>query len=335
MRTLTTPSGDIPSPSALWQLRHQRLSLIEQGRFARAAQADALDGSTAPPVLRAESLRLRAIAYLLNEQPAEAATVFDQAAALAGGDDNMVAEIRLMQVEALHRAGQTADCAATWTVAVRQARGVRDPVLWERALTMKPPEAAWPDPAYDAAEIWMRVGDWYRARKAPSKALLAYANAQKECQDPIRQKQARIAQAGALLCLEQQGPALAILMNLVDDPEPSVSSHAMSLVGVVWIQQGQTARGLALLQKAVAAPPDSGWPERSQAVADLGLAYLMVGRKEEGLHELHEAQSLFREEGKTEDLAQSLLNEAAFLEGEGNKTGADALRQQTTATLAN
>jgi hypothetical protein len=180
----------------------------------------------------------------------------------------------------------------------------------------------------------MRIGRLHSARKTPSKALLAYANAQKECQDPIRQKQARIAQADTLLNLDQQGPALAILANLVDDAEPSVSGHAMAMIGVVRLQQGQTAQGLALLEKAVAASGTAGWPERSQAVADLGLARLMAGHKEEGLHDLHEAQVLFREEGKTEDLAQSLFNEATFLAGEGDKTDAEALRQQAAAILA-
>lgn len=69
-------------------------------------------------------------------------------------------------------------------------------------------------------------------------------------------------------------------------------------------------------------------------MADLGLAYLMNGQKEKGLNVLHEAQALFRSEGRTEDLAQSLRNEAMFFDQAGDKPHADALRREATACLA-
>jgi ATP/maltotriose-dependent transcriptional regulator MalT len=106
------------------------------------------------------------------------------------------------------------------------------------------------------------------------------------------------------------------------------SGQALAVAGVTQLRQGQLAAGLWLLQRAVEGSPGADWPHRSQAVADLGLAYLMNGRKDEGLAALHQAQALFRAEGHFKDLSQSLLNEALFLEQSGDKPHADVLRRE-------
>jgi hypothetical protein len=113
-----------------------------------------------------------------------------------------------------------------------------------------------------------------------------------------------------------------------------VSAHALAVAGVTQLHQGQLAAGLWLLQRAVEDSPDATWPNRSQAVADLGLAYLMNDQKDKGLAELHKAQALFRAEGRFKDLSQSLLNEALFFEQAGDKPHAAALRREAVAGLA-
>jgi Flp pilus assembly protein TadD len=125
--------------------------------------------------------------------------------------------------------------------------------------------------------------------------------------------------------LTQNGPAVG---------GDGVSAQALAVAGVTQLRQGQLAAGLWLLQRAVEGSPGATWPNRSQAVADLGLAYLMNGQKDQGLTELHKAQTMFRSEGRTEDLAQSLRNEAMFFEQAGDKPHADALRHEATACLA-
>ena len=114
----------------------------------------------------------------------------------------------------------------------------------------------------------------------------------------------------------------------------SASAPALAVAGVTQLRQGQLAAGLWLLQRAVAGSPGANWPNRSQTMADLGLAYLMNGQTDQGLAELHQAQALFRTEGRFKDLSQSLLNEALFFEQAGDQPHADALRHEATAGLA-
>jgi tetratricopeptide (TPR) repeat protein len=298
-----------------------------------AAAADPADDGQAPAMLRAESLRLRGIAYLLGEQPKPAAEALVRALELASGDDNMAAEIQILLAEAFRRAGQAADSVAAWAGAARMTDRIHDPVLGERILALKPAETAWPAPVRDAADLWMRVGRWHLARRAPSKALVAFTNAQNEAAEPSAQKQARIAQATALVQLKQMGAALSILAGLVDDADKAVAGHALAVMGVIRIEQGQTAQGLELTRKAIEESADARWPERSQALADLGLAYLVAGQADKGLQALHEAQAQFLKERKSDDLAQSLLNEAAFTEKTGDKAAADSLRRRAMACL--
>ncbi len=59
----------------------------------------------------------------------------------------------------------------------------------------------------------------------------------------------------------------------------------------------------------------------------------MAGQADKGLQTLHEAQARFQKEGRSDDLAQSLLNEAAFVDKTGDKAAADSLRRRALACL--
>ncbi len=151
--------------------------------------------------------------------------------------------------------------------------------------------------------------------------------------------------SGCATVSDKAKPSAAPAANLhveaanLTKPAPAVggdaaSAQALAVAGVTQLRQGQLAAGLWLLQRAVEGSPDVNWPNRSQAVADLGLAYLMNGQKEKGLNVLHEAQALFRAEGHFKDLSQSLLNEAMFYEKAGDQPRAETLRHEAAACLA-
>lgn len=108
-----------------------------------------------------------------------------------------------------------------------------------------------------------------------------------------------------------------------------VAGRAAAVMGVVFLQRGQTDQGVDLLKEAVTKLAGLPGPAYARATADLGLAYLASGEKEKGLQALHEAQTRFRNENLAADLAQSLHNEAAFFDSKGDHTAADAIRQQS------
>jgi hypothetical protein len=70
------------------------------------------------------------------------------------------------------------------------------------------------------------------------------------------------------------------------------------------------------------------WPERAEAEADLGLAYLLMGDEASGLRWLHSGQKGFEMARKDAELVQSLENEAEYLAQAKKCDQADALRQR-------
>ena len=118
------------------------------------------------------------------------------------------------------------------------------------------------------------------------------------------------------------------LPRLREDPDASVAGRAAAVMGVIHAQRGQTAEAVDLLHEAVTKLAGLPGPAFARAMADLGLACLESGEKEKGLQLLHEAQARFRNEDQAADLAQSLHNEAAYFDGQGDHAQAAALRRQ-------
>ena len=100
------------------------------------------------------------------------------------------------------------------------------------------------------------------------------------------------------------------------------------MLGTMKLQQGGTQQGLNLLRRAVEEEPATVWPERPEAEADLGLAYLLVGDENAGLRWLHAAQQSFESTGQSESLVQCLENEAAYLEHAKKNDLAKAVRHR-------
>jgi hypothetical protein len=110
-----------------------------------------------------------------------------------------------------------------------------------------------------------------------------------------------------------------------------VAHPALAILGVVQIQRGYVPQGLAALRRAVETDAPAGWPERADAEADLGLAYLLSGDEAAGLRWLHTAQHRFAAAGDDEALMYCLSNEARYLVHTGKQAEATALQERMRA----
>lgn len=350
-----------PQRYAAFDIARQQLwAHLRQGQFPEAAAVPIHTTlrQSSQPVLAAEAWRLHGMALLLANQPGKAASALQQGRAQAGTPYQQSA-IVLVQAEALRRAGHLAEASAVWQEAVRLAtmllhlpEPLADPVLWERLLALRPPEAAWPpetlrqvaslsllrlplppDLAADesAACIWQAIGQWRLQRREPQAALLALRHAEAASQEPWQRDFLRLGQARALVQLEQSDAARAVLVGLSQHPQAQVARPAMALLGVLQLQRGQTRQGITLLRRAVEAETGLEWSGRGEAEADLGLAYLLLGEETPGLRWLHSAQQRFRAAGQEELLRTALRNEAHYLEHIGRRNEALAVRGQVQA----
>jgi tetratricopeptide (TPR) repeat protein len=322
---------------------------IEQGRFTTAITLDAGGESALPSYLRADALRLRGIALLLNNQPAQAAAAWQQARGLAQSDVCVSAELDLLISDALRKAGQPVESAIAWNQAASEAVELHDPIFWERLLELKPSNAAWPKQVqacclehgvtrtsvsemevFDEGAVWRQTAQWRLERNEASAALLAFAQAEGQSGSARANGEARIGQARSLIAMGQSAPAMAILSAVVQQPDSSVSCHALAVIGVINLQQGRTTEGLNMLQRAVENSDHTRWPGFSLAQADLALAYLAAEKEKDGLRLLHEAQEAFKREGQIADLCQCLANEAAYL----RKAGRTDLEESKANSIA-
>jgi hypothetical protein len=161
------------------------------------------------------------------------------------------------------------------------------------------------------------LGQWRIERNEPQAALLALKRAESCALDTGVQDRLRLAQAKALSRLEQHGAATAILMSLAKSPDPALAHSAMATFGGLKLQAGHTEFGFRVLQRALEEEPKADWPERGEAEADLGLAYLMMNDEPAGLRWLHDAQQRFEGNGDHELLAKCLWNESQYFDHKG------------------
>jgi len=315
--------------------------------------------------LEIDARQLRGTALLLGERPADAVVELAAAVAAAENiSAYQSAYLLLLLSDAQRRAGDGAGASQTWQRAIVTASYlvedepvVADPVLWERLSYLRPVDKTWPadvvarlaahaplpgvesqdddsatasdsdaDPAAAETVIWHCIGRWYLDRGHAQASLVAFKRAESASTDDVSKQWLRFRQAKALTQLKQEGPATAIIMGLLANKPAPLERPASALLGSLYLHRGQTPRGLALLKKAVEADDGVVWEERSEAEADLGLAYLSVGDADNGLARLHRAQQLFESEDETESLVASLENELKFLEHAGKKKEAAAVK---------
>ena len=108
----------------------------------------------------------------------------------------------------------------------------------------------------------------------------------------------------------------------------------MATLGTAKLRAGGTKQGFNLLQRAVEEDESIDWPGRAEAEADLGLAYLLVGNEQHGLHWLHRAQARFESAGAHGHLVQSLENEMQYLRQAKKPKEAKAIQKRLSALQA-
>jgi tetratricopeptide (TPR) repeat protein len=319
-----------------------------------------LASSTPSPLLTVDAAMLSGTALLFANRPTEAAASFKQAFELAQQNDvQLAAHAMLLWGNALRLAGDSAGAAQNWRNATTAAADCLarqiptfDPVFWERASYLRPAQESWPDAvqqqlqttsslnyggngqgivvAVGAAQsetpMFACLGQCRFARNEPQAALLAFKRAETSATDPAVQSQLRLEEAKCLSRLQQEGAATAILMGMVNSKDPAMMQPALALLGSIKLQSGQTEFGQRLLQRAIEQNQPFEWPQRGEAEADLGLAYLMQNDEASGMRWLRSAQKRFEAAGQHELLAKSLWNEAQYLEHKGkNKAEVDAI----------
>ena len=270
--------------------------------------------------------------------------------------------------EAHRRAGQEEEAITTWRDAVELAAGllapphpVNDPILWEHLAALRPMRTPWPPvvereltrrsgavPALDRALvvpvsrkestpasawsdealIWTELGRWRSERGESQAALLAFKRAEGLTAAETGKEHLRLAQVHALVQLGQNSAAMEILVRLAFASSPAVTRPALATLGTLKFQEGHVQQSLALLKKAVEEDLAGTWPGRSEAEADLGLAYLTTGEEADGLRWLHAAQQHFEQANDRALLRQCLENEAAYQEHTGRPQEAAILRQR-------
>jgi len=345
--------------------RIQFMSRLQNGQ-AREALALKLAAAVPPglaPVLQIDAWRLQGIALLLDERPAEAAEAFDAARRTAGTEHPyQAANLTLLLSDALRRTGEGGGADRAWEEAAvlaghlsLQAVPLVDPILWERVAYLRPAHAPWPGvvreqltqlcgrhglnppPTNSVAhagtetdsgewQLWANIGHWRLVRAEPQAALVAWKRAESLTGDPRVADGLRLAQAKALTHLGLTPAATALLVALAAGDDPAVVRPALAMLGSLKLQQGGTAQGLQMLRRAVEEPPEVVWPERAEAAADLGLAYLLQGDEATGLRWLHQSQQDFEAAGHIEALTQSLENEAAYWDATHREELAQSIR---------
>jgi len=318
-------------------------------------------------VLAIDAWRLQGIGLLLAERPKEAADAFQQALQTAGNARPYeTANLLLLLSDALRRGGDVQGNQNCWQSAVQLACDlvrapipVTDAVFWERAAYVRPVHCPWPQPVLEGlaeanvrfgitpapreaimltstaasaqteeAPIWISIGHWRLAREESQAALVALKRAEVTTTDPFAAARLHLAEAKALVRLGQQPAATAMLIHAASSNDPRMARPATALLGTIKLQEGSIQPGFNLLHRAVEEDPGFTWPERADAEADLGLAYLLMGDEEHGLQWLHVAQQEFEATAQQESLLQCLENELAWLEQGKKKELAAAVRKR-------
>jgi len=331
-----------------------RVRLFEEFKLGEASKACDLPlmklaDNSPSPLLMIDATMLTATAQLFAERATDAVATFAKAFELARPlDPQQAAYAQLMLSDAQRLAGDASGAAQHWRDATLAAAEclerpipILDPVFWERASYLRPAQESWPEPVLqqfrttsglnygqqDASTpvaggqsetpLFASLAKCRYQRNEPQAALLAFKRAETSAVDPVLQAQLRREEAKCLTRLMQDGAATAILMGMVNQAEPAIKQPALALLGSIKLQGGQAEFGQRLLSRALEADPKVDWGERSDAEADLGLAYLLQGDETNGLRLLHAAQQHFAAAGQHELLVKCLWNEARYFEHKG------------------
>lgn len=312
------------------------------------------------PLLLIDAWHLHGNAHLVANRPTEAEAAFRKGIQLCGqGHPYAAVHLMLVQSEALRRCEKYEEANATWLKAVELAaplldgdRPACDPILWERASYLRPVSTPWPtaiadrlgrisqagisangQPA-DEALIWCGIGKMRLERGESQSALVAYKRAESMTSEAGLRAGAQLGQAQALLQLEQQPSAIAILAPLTNESDGRIAAGALALVGAARYHGGSAPQAIGFLRKALEKAGTADWSGRADAEADLALVYLTLGHEKEGLELLHAAQQRYEADRRFLPLRQSLLNEQEYYTRKKKPEEAERIQQKLEAMEA-
>lgn len=294
------------------------------------------------PLARIDGLRLLGLRELVAGRYAWAESQFRQAIEIAvtSGNPLIASELWLTVAEAARRGNQPNTASTAWSNAVRLhlASTIQDHPLdvnfWILAEKTRPELSTWPKELTLALEpfvqpmgcrsevesdgemvLWTAVGNAQLERGQWQSALVNFKKAETLSQGS-NVMWLRIAQANCLASMGQTPAASAILSGPATNPDPAIAAAATAAMGSIKLQTGAYQQGAQLLHKAITQSPLSNWPGKSQALADLAIAQLILGDTETGLKALREAQIMLEKTDQREALVLSLSNELRLLEHE-------------------
>lgn len=297
---------------------------LRRGAFAEVAKLELTPPSDGPtPWPEIDALLLRGTATLAAGHPADAAGAFDRAADLAASWDGRVeARARLFaalahKLKGDFQASMDARSSATGNLRVAE---INDPMILRLMLE----SAATPSSIQSDASsrsVRARLGRVEIQRGSPQAALLAWRAAEADLGAEPPTNVLRLYQAEALIALQQDEAAIAMLAGLA---RTEVRPEALAMLGLVHLRRNQIDTGLAMLREAVESTTAHSHPH---VHADAGLALVSAGDVETGRALMNAARSGYEAHGDDVGLRQLLTNQLRYARSVGDVDLAKHTRQ--------
>ena len=306
------------------------------------------------PIVEMDCLRLLGLRAVVAEQWSAADSLYRQALAVAVRSSNVQyqADMNLLLAEAAKRNNATSDSVRTFGLnaifsqieIMKKENSALDIEFWLRIEQVLPDSKIWSEsignlfaghvgrilvknPRSTSVLFWSAIAQAQMDREEMQLALLNLKKAETLATgDDV--SWLRIAESKCLASIGQAEVAVAILSGPATSPQPAIASAATAALGSVKLQSGAYQQGAQLLNKSLRNSAESDWPSKTQAMADLAIAQLIIGRTDQGLVSVHEAQARFQTSEDFQSLLQSLENELRILEHEGRRNDSAAIRER-------
>lgn len=301
---------------------------LRRGAFAEVAALPLNPPTDAPvPWAQIDAMLLRATVLLAAGRPAEATPLFDQASQLAADWDWRVA-LRAKLFAALSddlagdpQAARTHYQSAMQGIALNE---IDDPMILQLILKTQPDSASGMTRP-TRRSVLAALGQLEMRRGAPQAALLSWRTAESQAGSEPSNEQLQLQQAEALIALQQEDAAMAMLTGLAQAGQPaSVRPQALVILGLIQMKRNEVEVALAMFKEAATIST----PESHPSVhADIGLAFLSLGQAQSGLSRLDQARKAYQARGDDQAVQQLLQNQLRYANAVGDATLAQETRQ--------
>lgn len=288
---------------------------LRRGAFTEVARLELAPPSDGPtPWPEIDALLLRGTATLAAGRPGDAADDIDAAADLAASWDPRV-ETRTRLLAALaHKlngnfeASMDARLSAIGRLRVTE---IYDPMILRLMLeTTSTPSNTHAGPS--PRSVRARLGRVEIQRGSPQAALLAWRAAETESGAEPPTNVLRLCQAEALIALQQDEAAIAMLAGLA---RTEVRPEALAMLGLVHLRRSQIDTGLAMLREAVESTTAESHPH---VYADAGLALISTDEPKTGRSLLDAARAGYQTTEDDAGLRRLLINQLRYAESIGD-----------------